>query len=109
MRVNSESASNEIDESDLQFEKYDEQRIWTWRGMTINVILVPWNARGWIWVTTSAAAGERKKTHEGRMMPPPDCRSDPVAVGDPLETQTVTPATTKEPSDILMNCRNCPR
>jgi hypothetical protein len=27
MRVNSESASNEIDESDLQFEKYDEQRI----------------------------------------------------------------------------------
>jgi hypothetical protein len=27
MRVNSESASNEIDESDLQFEKHDEQRI----------------------------------------------------------------------------------
>jgi hypothetical protein len=27
MRVNSESDSNEIDESDLQYEKHDEQRI----------------------------------------------------------------------------------
>jgi hypothetical protein len=27
MRVNSESASNEIDESDSQYEKHDEQRI----------------------------------------------------------------------------------
>jgi hypothetical protein len=27
MHVNSESVSNEIDESDLQFEKHDEQRI----------------------------------------------------------------------------------
>jgi hypothetical protein len=27
MRVNSESVSNEIDESDLQFEKHDEERI----------------------------------------------------------------------------------
>jgi hypothetical protein len=27
MRVNSESISNEIDESDLQFEKHPEQRI----------------------------------------------------------------------------------
>jgi hypothetical protein len=27
MRVNSESVSNEIDESDLQDEKHDEQRI----------------------------------------------------------------------------------
>jgi hypothetical protein len=27
MRVNSESASNEIDESDMQYEKHDEQRI----------------------------------------------------------------------------------
>jgi hypothetical protein len=27
MRVNSESVSNEIDESDLQSEKHDEQRI----------------------------------------------------------------------------------
>jgi hypothetical protein len=27
IRVNSESVSNEIDESDLQYEKHDEQRI----------------------------------------------------------------------------------
>jgi hypothetical protein len=27
MRINSESVSNEIDESDLQSEKHDEQRI----------------------------------------------------------------------------------
>jgi hypothetical protein len=27
MRVNSESVSNEIDESELQFEKHNEQRI----------------------------------------------------------------------------------
>jgi hypothetical protein len=35
MRVNSESGSNEIDESDWQDAKHDEQRIWTWRGMMI--------------------------------------------------------------------------
>jgi hypothetical protein len=27
MRINSESVSNKIDESDLQYEKHDEQRI----------------------------------------------------------------------------------
>jgi hypothetical protein len=37
MRVNSESVSNEIDESELQFEKQYEQRIWTWRGIVIDV------------------------------------------------------------------------
>jgi hypothetical protein len=30
MCVNSESVSNEIDESDLQVEKHNEERIWTW-------------------------------------------------------------------------------
>jgi hypothetical protein len=33
MRVNSDSVSNEIDESELQDEKQYEQRIWTWRGI----------------------------------------------------------------------------
>jgi hypothetical protein len=37
MRVNSEFVSNEIDESDLQHEKHDEQRIWTWRGILIDL------------------------------------------------------------------------
>jgi hypothetical protein len=37
MRVNSESVSNEIDESDVQNEKHSEQRTWTWRGIVINL------------------------------------------------------------------------
>jgi hypothetical protein len=37
MRVNSESLSNEIDESELQYEKQKEQRIWTWRGIVIDL------------------------------------------------------------------------
>jgi hypothetical protein len=37
MRVNSESISNEMDESDLQDEKYSEQRTWTRRGVVIEL------------------------------------------------------------------------
>jgi hypothetical protein len=37
MRVNSESVSNEIDESDLHQKKHSEQRISTWRGIVIDV------------------------------------------------------------------------
>ena len=37
MRVNSEFVSNEIDESDLQYEKHFEQIIWTWRGIVIDL------------------------------------------------------------------------
>jgi hypothetical protein len=37
MPVNSESISNEIDESDLQYAKHDEQSIWTWRGIVIDL------------------------------------------------------------------------
>jgi hypothetical protein len=40
MRVNSESVSNEIDESDSQYEKHDEQRIWIWRGIITPLITV---------------------------------------------------------------------
>jgi hypothetical protein len=36
MCVNSESVSNEIDESELQYEKHCEQRIWTRRGIVID-------------------------------------------------------------------------
>jgi hypothetical protein len=36
MRVNSESVSNDIDESDSQNEKHSEPRIWTWRGIVID-------------------------------------------------------------------------
>jgi hypothetical protein len=37
MRANSESRSNEIDESEKQYEKHDEQRIWTWGGIVIGL------------------------------------------------------------------------
>jgi hypothetical protein len=36
MRVNRDSDSNEIDESDAQYEKHDEQRISTVRGIMID-------------------------------------------------------------------------
>jgi hypothetical protein len=38
MHFSRESFSNEIDESGLQFEKHDEQRISTSRGIVIDVI-----------------------------------------------------------------------
>jgi hypothetical protein len=37
MRINSDSVSNEIDKSDWQDEKHDEQRNWTWRGIVIEL------------------------------------------------------------------------
>jgi hypothetical protein len=53
-------------------------------------------------------AGEGKKIEEEMTMLPPEInsKSDPVAIVDPLEMQSLTPATTKEASDILINCRN---
>jgi hypothetical protein len=41
-------------------------------------------------------------------MPPPELKSkyDAAAVADPRETRSVTPATTKDTSDILINSRN---
>jgi hypothetical protein len=56
----------------------------------------------------SAAAGEGKKIDEGTRMPPPEpnSNSDAVAVADPRETQSLTLATTKEASDILIKYRN---
>jgi hypothetical protein len=108
MRVNSESVSKEIDESDLQSEKHDEQRIWTWRGISIDVIWFLRNARKSIRLTPRAAAGERRKIDEGAMRSPaePNSKSDLPAVTDPRETQSLTPATTKDASNILIHCRN---
>jgi hypothetical protein len=36
MCVNLESVSNEVEESNWQDEKHDEQIIWTWRGIVID-------------------------------------------------------------------------
>jgi hypothetical protein len=37
IRTNSEFVSNEIDESELQHEKHDEQITWTWQGIVIDL------------------------------------------------------------------------
>jgi hypothetical protein len=37
MPVNWEFVSNEINESELQYEKHDQQIIWTWRGTVIDL------------------------------------------------------------------------
>jgi hypothetical protein len=50
--------------------------------------------------------GEEKQIEEGTLVRPPNSKSDLVAVADPRETQNRTPATTKETSDILTNCRS---
>jgi predicted aconitase len=51
--------------------------------------------------TCSAAASEGKKTEEGTMMSWPE--SNTVAVANPPEEQTMTPATTERASDIMTN------
>jgi hypothetical protein len=57
-------------------------------------------------VMASVPASEGKKTDEGTMMLPSTAESNPATVAAPPKTQTLTPATTKEASDILIKCRN---
>jgi hypothetical protein len=46
-----------------------------------------------------------KKSDEGTMMLPPTPKFNPAAVADSPQAQTLTPATTKKASDILINCK----
>jgi hypothetical protein len=62
------------------------------------------NAQWPSWVTPNVAASRGKRTTEGRMMWRPELKPNPMAVADPPEAQTSTPATTKRASDILTNC-----
>jgi hypothetical protein len=55
------------------------------------------------WVTRRVADSEGKKADEGTMMLRPAPQSNPATAAEPLQTRTLTPATTKEASDILMN------
>jgi hypothetical protein len=100
MRVNSEFVSNEIDESDPQFEKHREQRIWTRWGINSDGIRLLSNARESIRVTSSAADGTGLKTGEGMIMPPcePNSKSDLVTVADHRKMRRVTLATNNEVS-----------
>jgi hypothetical protein len=54
-----------------------------------------------IWMTSSVAASEGKKTDEGTIMSLPGPESNMVAVADPPEAETLTPATTEGPLYIL--------
>jgi hypothetical protein len=58
-------------------------------------------------MTLSVADSDGTKTEEGTMMSHLEGSANPAAVADPCETRNSTPATTKEGSDILINCRNC--
>jgi hypothetical protein len=100
MRRSRESFSNEIDESDLQNEKHDEQRISACRGIVIDLIGRKANEREAICAIGSGAASEGKKADDGTMTSPPD--ANPTTVTDPADAQTLTPATTTSGSDIAM-------
>jgi hypothetical protein len=73
----------------------------------IDLIGCSLNAPSPIRLTHSVAVSDGTKREEGTVMrTPPNFKSDAVAVADPRQTQRLTPATTKEASDILTNCRN---
>jgi hypothetical protein len=61
------------------------------------------NARGPIWVTSSVADGDGKKTEEGLTMSTLEPHSNLVAVANPPEAQNLMSATTQEASDIVTN------
>jgi hypothetical protein len=106
MRVNSESVSNEIHESDSQYEKHDEQRIRIWRGIMTPVIAARANARTPIWVMPRTGARQGKKTDEGTMISPRDAKSTirMMTAANAPDGQTQTPATGKQGSAILGEC-----
>jgi hypothetical protein len=56
-------------------------------------------------VTLSAAVGHGNKTDEGTTTLPSATKFNPVALAESPETQTLTPVTTEEASDIVTNCK----
>jgi hypothetical protein len=56
-----------------------------------------------IWVISSVADSEGKKTEEGMTMSTLEPHSNSVAAADSAEAQTLTSATTEEASDIVTN------
>jgi hypothetical protein len=61
------------------------------------------NAEPPIRVTSSVTARQGKKTAEGTIMLPSAHESNLAAVAESPQTQILTPATTKEASDVLIN------
>jgi hypothetical protein len=91
-------SSNEIDETDLQFKKHDEQRNFAFRGIVINVMGCHSKERAPMQVTRRLAAREGKKAEDGIMTSSLD--PNPTTVANPATTQTLTPAITTEALDI---------
>jgi hypothetical protein len=60
------------------------------------------NARPPIRVTAGVTAGQGKKTDEGTTMLPSAHESNPAVAAESPQTRTLTPATTKDASDILI-------
>jgi hypothetical protein len=99
MHLSCAPLSNETDESDLQSEKHDEQRISACRGIVIDEIGWPLKQRPPLCVTRSLAAREGKKADDGTMTSQPDTK--PTTVAGPANGQTLTPAMMTSASDIL--------
>jgi hypothetical protein len=91
MHLSRESFLNEIDESELQYEKHEEERISAFRGIVIDVIRWLSKERAPMRVTRRLAAREGKKADDGTMTSFPD--ASPTTVADPAAAQTLTPAT----------------
>jgi hypothetical protein len=93
MRSKTEPVSNEIDESDLQPEKLDEEIISTEREIVKHPIGVFSNARLPIRVTGRVWANDGKKTWagtwtiEGRRL-----ETSPITTASPPDAQTSTPS-----------------
>jgi hypothetical protein len=101
IRRSRESFSNEIDESDSQFEKHDEQIISAFRGTVINVICWRCKQPGPMRATRRIAGREGKMANDGTIIT--HLHDNPTTVTDSADAQTVKSATTMLALDILMS------
>jgi hypothetical protein len=100
MRFSRESFSNEINKSDSQIKKHDEQRISTFRGIVIDVLGWQSKERRPMFATRTLAARERKKADDETMTSFLD--ANPITVADLVARQTLMRAMMTEALDILM-------
>jgi hypothetical protein len=61
MCLNRESFSNEIDESDRQFKRHDEQKLSALRGIVIDLRAEPWNVSDSIHFSRESFSNEMMK------------------------------------------------
>jgi hypothetical protein len=100
IRVNRESFSKRIDESDLQDEKHSEQRISTDRGILMDLIGEPERARSPIHRTSNGPLRIANCTEEGTTMS--RFETQPTTQADPASSASLTPARTMVSSNIMI-------